>query len=94
MWEGKKRKMCQFSLGDTKITIEAEVQSLGLAEYRTESEKQCGCVGILEVEGETVLMSWAQKWGCWRGAVRLTEEMKGGVWQGEPAKSWLVCEEG
>lgn len=56
--------MCQFGLGDTKITIEAEVQSLGLAEYRTESEKQWGCVGILEVEGETVLMSWAQKRGC------------------------------
>lgn len=24
------------------------------------------------------------------GAVRLTEEMKGGVWPGEPAKTWLV----
>lgn len=59
--------MCQFSLEDTKITIEAEVWSLGLAENRTESEKQWDCVGILEVEGETVLMSWARKCGCWRG---------------------------
>lgn len=54
--------MCQYSLGDTKIDRGAEVQSLGLAEYRTESEKQCGCVGGLE-EGNTDLMSWARKCG-------------------------------
>lgn len=28
-------------------------------------------------------------WLVW-GTVRLTEETKGGVWQWEPAKSWLV----
>lgn len=50
-------------------------------------------MGILEVEGETVLMSWARKCGVQGGAVRLTEETKGGVWQREPAKSWLVHEE-
>lgn len=55
MWEGKERNMCQYSLGDIKIA-RAEAQSLGRAEYRSESEKQWGCVGGLE-EGETDLMS-------------------------------------
>lgn len=60
--------MCQYSLGDTKIARGAEVQSLGLAEYRAESEKQWGCVGGLEEEGETDLMSWARKCG-WCGGL-------------------------
>lgn len=73
--------MCQYSLGDTEIAGGAEVQCLGLAEYTAENEKQWGCVGGLE--GETDLKSQARSAvgvSVW-GAVKLTEETKGGVWQ-------------
>lgn len=51
----------------------------------------CGNLGSRRRDGSDELGSEVWLLG---GAVRLTEETKGGVWQGEPAKSWLVHEEG
>lgn len=80
--------MCQYSLGGTKIARGAEVQSLRLAECRAESERQWGCVGGLQKERQ-IRQAGLGSVVVW-GAVRLPEETKGGVWQREPAKSWLV----
>lgn len=93
MWEGKERKMCQYSLGDTEIAGGTEVQCLGLAACTAESEKQWGSVGGLEEERqiwwaglEVQLVCWCG--GLWSWLRRLREES--GSESQQRAERWTV----